>query len=372
MIMKVRNIRRAGDAAVMRVCVSAAMALALTAGAAFVPAQARTLNFATPSAPVDDPTTNVLRWWAEQVKERTDGSIDIKIHWLQSLIKYQESAQGVKSGIADISPMNPQYTEARMPLWSLSQTELGSGEHYVASEAWHQTVQKYEDAFDQELKRNGLKNLWSYTSGPRVFISSSRPYKSPQDFDGDKVRLTPLAVQAAKLEDWPVTPVNITFADVYSALDRGTIDGAQSYLTLLLTFKQNEVIDHVVETGIGQSMIVVNINRRVWESLSDKEQQVLTQLNGEVMERMARAGIEEGETAVDQLENDPKYPVQYYKLDAEQREVWEQGYAEAVQKHIAEVADRNPAAEKIHKYFIESLNEVEQEVQENGYPWDNN
>lgn len=349
-----------------------AIGLALTAGAGILPSHARTLHYATPAAPLDDPTTNVLRWWTEEVERRTNGSIEIEIHWLQSLIKYQESADGVRSGIADISPMNPQYTEARMPLWSLSQTELGSGDHYVASQAWHQTVEAFDDAFEQEMKRNGLKNLWHYTSGPRVFISSTRPYKVPEDFQGDKVRLTPRSVQAAKLENWPVTPVNISFAGLYSALERGTIDGAQSYLTLIHSYKQQEVIDYAVEPGIGQSMIVVNMNRRVWESFSDEEQQVFNDIADEIRQRFAQAGVKKAKTARDRLENDPKYPVEHYKLNAKQRDVWEEAYAAAVQKHVKQVANRNPAAENIHRYFIESLKEVEQEVQENGYSWEDN
>ncbi len=346
----------------------AIVALVLTAGGMSTPAQARTLHYATPAPPIDDPTTDVLRWWADEIERRTDGSIDIEIHWLQSLIKYQEAMQGVMAGIADISPSNPDYTKARNPLWSLSQTELGSGNHYVAAEAWSRVVEEYE-VLGNELKRMGLKNLTSYSSGPRVLISSARPYFVPEDFEGDKVRLTPRSVRTAELANWPVTPVNISFAGLYSALGRGTIDGAQSYLTLMLPFKQNEVVEHAVETGIGQSMIVVNMNRRVWNSLSEHEQQVLEEVSAEFQTRTARVAIEEAKKDRETLENHPEHPVELYKLDAEQRAVWEADYQAAVQEHIEQLVQRNPKAKEIHQAFMKALEEVEQEVEENGYPW---
>lgn len=333
--------------------------------------QARTLHYATPSPPIDgDPRTEALRWWADEIADRTDGSIKIKIHWLQSLITYQDAAKGVKAGIADISPMNPDYTKARMLLWTLSQTELGSGDPYVAAEAWTRTVKKFNKVFDRELQQMGLVNLTSISSGPRVLISSTRPYLVPADFKGDKVRLTPMSVQVAKDADWPVTSVNIEFADLYPALSRGTIDGAQSYLNLLLPYKQNEVVKHVVETGIGQSMIVTNMNRNAWESLSDHERKVMRDVSEEYRIRAGEAYVMDLKSARQEMENDKKHPVKVYKLDDEKTQVWADAYRPSVTKKMKELSKKKAKALEIHQYFMKTLDQVQKEVAEQGYPWE--
>ncbi|PHQ14541.1 TRAP transporter substrate-binding protein [Marinobacter profundi] len=348
-----------------------ALFLSLAAGMTAPQVEARTLNYATPAPPTERPSNDVLRWWAEEVERRTDGSIEIKIHWLQSLIKFKDAARGIQSGIADIGPMSPEYTMAQNPLLAMSQTELGSGDNYVASEAWRRATDDFEP-IEQEAARNGLKPIGFYSSGVRVNMSTTRPYLTPDDFKGDKVRLTPRAVSAAAANDWDLTSVNITFTDLYSGMERGTIDGAQSYLYLMAPYKHNEVAKYVVETGIGQSLVPVMMNARVWGSLSAKEKQVIQELEPVFNEKMAKAGLEEAEIAKNLLKTHPKYTVDYHVLTDEQRQLWEQHFAPAIDEYVADMAKRDPAASELHQRFLSQLQAVEQEVREQGYPWDRN
>lgn len=56
-------------------------ATTLLTGAALVPAQATTLHYASSSPPTDMAVNRVLRWWADELNTRTDGSLDIEFHW---------------------------------------------------------------------------------------------------------------------------------------------------------------------------------------------------------------------------------------------------------------------------------------------------
>ncbi|PCM43258.1 TRAP transporter substrate-binding protein [Marinobacter sp. ANT_B65] len=335
-------------------------------------ASARTLNYATPAAPnADRPTNQAILWWADEVAKRTNGSVEIKVHWAQSLLKYKDSARGIQSGIADMGPISPEYTLAMNPLMAVSQTDLGPGDNYIAVQAWLRAVNGFE-AFDKESARIGIRPIGYYSSGVRVNMSTTRPYITPDDFKGDKVRLTPRSINAAQANDWKVTPVNITFADFYSAMERGTIDGAQGYLYLMPPYKQNEVAKYVVVPNSGQSMVVVVMNNRAWDSLSDTEKQVFEELAPIFSEKMAQAGLQEAENAIDTLKNNPDYPVEYYSLTDEQRKVWEEQMRPAVDEYIADLTKRNSAATELHERFLSELYKVEEEVREQGYPWQSN
>ncbi|CUR45600.1 TRAP-type C4-dicarboxylate transport system, periplasmic component [Alloalcanivorax xenomutans] len=344
----------------------AAITFSLTS--ALAGADTRTLHYATPAPPTDRPSNEVLRWWTNEVKERTNGEIEIEVHWLQSLVKYHDSAQALSSGLADISPMNPEYVESRFPLWTLSQTEIGSGDNYIANEAWHRVLEK-NPAMAEELKKNNMVHLIAYSSGPRVNASTSRPYLTPDDFDGDKVRMTPRAVQAAKQANWNVTPVQVAFADIYSAMDRGTINGAQTYTYLMPPYKHHEVAKYAVETGIGQSMVVVNMNLDTWNSLTPEQQQVFAELNDEYRTRMARAGLQEAEDAREMMRTNKEFPTEFHILTAEQQKAW-QAALEPVERAYAEkLAKRDPRALEIFESFQNELRAVQKEVADNGYPW---
>eukprot|EP00163_Fabomonas_tropica_P006284 TRINITY_DN15866_c0_g1_i1.p1 TRINITY_DN15866_c0_g1~~TRINITY_DN15866_c0_g1_i1.p1 ORF type:complete len:365 (-),score=44.09 TRINITY_DN15866_c0_g1_i1:177-1271(-) len=355
----------------LRTLPTCALMIALISVSGISQVQARTLHYATPAPPTDRPTNQVLRWWAEEVSTRTNGSLEIEIHWLQSLLKFKDAAKGIQAGIADMGPVSPEYSTTIAPLLGVSQTELGSGDNYVAVEAWSRTVQNSE-AMEKEAARTGLKPIGYYSSGYRANLSTTRPYITPSDFKGDKVRLTNRGILAAKASDWDVTPVNLTFADFYSALERGTVDGVQSYIYLILPYKHNEVVKYVVQTGIGQSMVAVMMNQRVWNSLSPEEQKVISDLEPIFNEKMAQAGLKASDMALDALRNNPDYPVEFYRLNDEQRQAWEKEFTPAVNQYIADLSKRNPAAKEIHETFLAELNNVEKEVRELGYPWDRN
>ena len=333
-----------------------------------IQAEPRTLHYATAVAPTDRPNNRARHWWAEQIKARTNGEIEIEIHWMQSLVKYADTAQAVSSGLADIAGMTPDYTAARFPLWALSQTEVGPGDHYIAAEAWRRMMAD-TPALREELQRNNMAFMAVYSTGPRVLISNTRPYLTPEDFDGDRVRLTPRSVQAAQQADWEVTPINLTFTDIYSAMDRGTINGAQTYTYLMPPYKHHEVAKYAVETGIGQSMVVVNMNLDTWNSLTPEQQQVFAELNDEYRTRMARAGLQEAEDAREMMRTNKEFPTEFHILTAEQQKAW-QAALEPVERAYAEkLAKRDPRALEIFESFQNELRAVQKEVADNGYPW---
>lgn len=347
-------------------------ALAIVASAAVVPAQARTLHYATPSPPTDNPSNEVLRWWADEIRSRTNGSIEIKVHWLGSLVKYVDAAQGVSSGIADIAPMTPEYTQARLPLWSLSATTIGSGDPYVATEAWRR-VRQDSDALREETRRFNMKYIAHYSSGGSpVWVSNTRPYVQPEDLGGDKVRLSARTARAAEIGEWPAAQVSLPFTAAYSAMGRGTIDGTQFYLQYMIPYKLYEVAKYVVQPGLGQQTAVVMMNRRVWKSLSEKEQQVFVELRPEFLLRMSRANVKEIDDARAELTDNPEYPVELVKLDDAQREAWKGSLASAQKEFVEKLAEHNPEATRIHQRYMAMLQKVEQEAEENGYPWGRN
>ncbi len=334
-----------------------------------IQAEPRTLHYATAVAPTDRPNNRARHWWAEQIKARTNGEIEIEIHWMQSLVKYADTAQAVSSGLADIAGMTADYTAARFPLWALSQTEVGPGDHYIAAEAWRRMMAD-TPALREELQRNNMAFMAVYSTGPRVLISNTRPYLTPEDFDGDRVRLTPRSVQAAQQADWEVTPINLTFTDIYSAMDRGTINGAQSAAYLVPLFKHHEVAKHIVETGNGQSMILEAMNLDTWNSLTPEQQQVFKEVNRELEVRMAEAGLEELEQAREMIRSNREFPTEYHILNARQQAQWETGYLPVERAFAEKTGKRAPQAVSVFERFQERLGEVAAEVKESGYPWE--
>lgn len=348
-----------------------AIALACALGMLFVagPVMARTLSYAFYVAPNDSQTQEVMRWWADQVEKRTSGELKVEIAYMGSLLKLKDAVEGVSAGIADAAIVVPAYSQALMPLHYLSTTDVGSSDPYVGIEAWSRLYDKFPE-LEQELDRNNLVYLGNTSSGAAVLISRKRPYLTPEDIKGTKLRLASRWARASQIAGWGAANVSLTIPDVYAALQRGTIDGANSYITSILSFRHNEVIDYITEPNLGQQMNIIVMNKRVFSSLSKEHQAILKELGVEWRNRHAKA--QGADAAADRVKiaEDATYPVKIISLTDEQRRAWEPALLDADRELAEKLAKRAPIAPKLFEAYKEEIEAVEKEVAAKGYPWE--
>ncbi|WP_101675257.1 TRAP transporter substrate-binding protein DctP [Alloalcanivorax mobilis] len=332
-------------------------------------ASARAISFASSTPPTNTSYNRVLKWWSDELEKRSDGELSLNIHYMGSLVKLKDAVDGVSSGVADAGYVIPAYSQARMPLHYLSTTGVGTGDQYVAMEAWRRMYDRFPE-LKEELDRNNMVYLSHYSIGPSVLLSKNRPYYTPDDLKGDKIRLASRWARAAEQGGWNVATVNLTFPDIYTALERGTIDGAQSYLNLVIPYRHHEIANYVIEPNLGQQTNIVVMNKRVYENLSEKSKKALKSLQDELLLREAREDLIDSKNSRDELTNDKKYPTKVIRLNAEQRRSWAKAVSQADEDVVGRLAKRNPAAPKIYKAYMAEIDKVEKEVEENGYPWD--
>ncbi|QJD59898.1 TRAP transporter substrate-binding protein DctP [Pseudomonas sp. gcc21] len=347
----------------------ASLALAAVFTTASFDAQARQISYASASPPTETGINKALSWWAQELESRTDGEVSVNVHYMGSLVKLKDAVGGISSGVADAGYVIPAYSQARMPLHYLSTTAEGSGDQYVTMEAWRRMYDKFPQ-LQEELDRNNMVYLSHYSIGPGVLISKDTPFFTPDDFGGKKIRLASLWAKAASLEPWNVNPVNLTFPDIYTALGRGTIDGAQSYLNYVIPYRHHEIVNHVVEPSLGQQTNIVVMNKRVYENLSQKTRAVIEELKGEWLVRQARGDIEDNLNAREELENHPEYPTKVHQLNEEQRKVWAEAVKGSARDNLEQTAKRNSIAKELYGAYLEEINIVAKEVEQNGYPWE--
>lgn len=356
---------------VHKALVTGAIVLTLTAGfsAAIAQTEVKTLSYAAANPPGPSGINNALKWWAQELYQRTDGTLEVEFFHMGSLVKLKDALEGISSGVADMGYLVPAYSASRLPLWNLATTSRGPGDEWVAVESWRR-IRDNTPEIKEEERQNNLKYIAHYSLGPVVLLSKDRPYLSPDDLDGDKVRLPGSYARAAREQGWDVTSVNLTFPDVYTGLERGTIDGTMTYMGHIPTYRHHEVASHLVEPTVGQNMNTIVMNRSTWDSLSAEEQSVFHELQGELLLRLAKGNFEERQAVRKQLQTDPDNPVQFYSISYSQRDQWERGMSRASSEKVAQSTKYAPEATDINENYMSMLEQIEQETADEGYPWE--
>lgn len=131
-----------------------------------------------------------------------------------------------------------------------------------------------EELLDVSLPYN-LKGVTYYDAGARSFYVNKRSGKAvrtPEDLYGLSIRVMKSKTAVRMVEVLGANPVPIPFGELYSALDTGTVDGAENNPPSLHTSKQYEVssVYSLDEHTLVPDIIIMS--RDAWERLTPQEQ----------------------------------------------------------------------------------------------------
>jgi TRAP-type transport system periplasmic protein len=237
--------------------------------------------------------------WAETVKSRTNGRVNITVFPGGTLTKAPQCYEGVVNGISDIGMSCFAYTRGRFPLLEAIDLPVGYPDGLTATRAATELTAKYQP---EEIE--DVKILYVHGHGPGI-LASKKPVKSMADLKGLKVRATGLSSKIVK--NLGGVPIGMSQPETYEALQKGVVEATLCPIETLKGWKQGEVVDYVTEsraTGYTTSMFVA-MNKSTWEKLPAEIQAVITDVSAEFVDKHGEAwdmADQEGRSYITELE----------------------------------------------------------------------
>src|SRR5258705_9414863 len=277
--------------------VLAALATALVAGGASmapapVQAQAKPIvwNLPTVAAPTYYHTVNYNAWGAK-LKEKSGGRMEIRVHPASSLYPGPELIPAVLDGRSEVGTILASYlTDVLLEMGPL---ELPFMTGSVAEQK--KAAMQLRPFYTEMLAKKGLK-LLAINTWPSQQIFSTVPIRTVDDWKGKKIRVYG-ADSANVTRLLGGSPVNIAFGEVYSALEKKTVDGAMTSATNAEPMKFFEVakfLDYWYLAGAAQEWLVAN--QKSWDALpKDLQQAVLDSIKETNLEEKEWADAEAAE-----------------------------------------------------------------------------
>jgi len=117
----------------------------------------------------------------------------------------------------------------------------------------------------------GLKGLCLWENGFRNFTNNKVAVSKPADMATMKIRTMENEVHLAAWKALGANPTPMAFAEVFTALQQGTIDGQENPLGIINANKFQEVQKYVSMTQHVYTPYIVCMNLDKWNSLSDNQ-----------------------------------------------------------------------------------------------------
>lgn len=168
--------------------------------------------------------TNFLKnvWLPEMVKQ-TGGKITIQDFWGGAMVSAPEALKAIGDNVANMGFVFPEFYSKQLPLHQgFKLFPIGPGS-WAAQHWFYEKVYSEIPEFKAELKKFNQMPLLATAGLPGAFLST-KPITKISDLKGRKWRASSRWVLAF-LKNAGATPVSVPWADVYMALQTGTIDG---------------------------------------------------------------------------------------------------------------------------------------------------
>jgi tripartite ATP-independent transporter DctP family solute receptor len=137
-------------------------------------------------------------------------------------------------------------------------------------------------ALFDSLPKQGIRVIAVWENGFRHLTNNIRPVAKPEDLKGIKLRVPSGIWRVKMFKAYAANPSPMAYAEVYSALQSGVMDGQENPLAQIWSGKFHEVQKYISLTGHVYSPSYIVVNESFWQRLPADQRQVIEQLALEV------------------------------------------------------------------------------------------
>jgi tripartite ATP-independent transporter DctP family solute receptor len=221
-------------------------------------------------------------WAAEEIAKRTDGRYKIDVFPASQLGKESDINQGLTLGTVDIIISGSSFAAREFPPIGVTYFPFifRDADHllaYTKSDKYKELTAGYEEASGHHITATTYYGTRHTTS--------NKPIEKCADMQGLKIRVPDVPAYLAMPRSCGANTTPIAFAEVYLALQQGTVEAQENPLTTIEAKKFYEVQKHIVLTGHIVDHLNTIVSQSRWSQLSDEDKKIFTEVMQEAAKR---------------------------------------------------------------------------------------
>lgn len=213
--------------------------------------------------------------WADMVRERTNGRINIKLYPGVSLVNGDQTREfaALRQGVIDLaigSTINwsPQVRELNIFSMPFLATTYAQTDALTQGEVG----KKIFEAINQ---KGAIPLAWG-ENGFRQLSNSKRIVTSPADLKGLKIRVVGSPLFNDTFTALGANPTQMSWADAQPALASGAVDGQENPLAIFVAAKMDKLNQkYITAWNYMNDPLVFVVNKDVWNSWTPEDREIV-------------------------------------------------------------------------------------------------
>lgn len=214
----------------------------------------------------------ISQLFADTVKERTDGNVEISVFPADQLGKQLEAVEGTMLGTQDIFLVS----DTVLSNWVPDMGILNLPFLFSSLDDVHKVLEgPVGDKLEAKMDGTGAVVIGWWMGGLRNVTNNKQPITKPEDLKNVKIRVPEGEVFVETFKAMGANPVVISFGELYSALQLGTADAQENPPAHILTKKFYEVQAYTSKTAhiyLGSPLIM---NKAKLDAIPEEYRKIL-------------------------------------------------------------------------------------------------
>ena len=237
----------------------------------------------------------------EQFGDAISERFTLEPYYGATLFRQGTELVAIQRGNLEMGNIAPQDIANQIPAWSMLTSaylfrDVGHLRTFFASDVGKEFTQMAEDQL-------GIHILGPTYFGTRqVGLAIDREIRTPEDMAGIKLRMPGGEAWQFLGSSLGANPTPMDYAEVYTGLQTGAIDGQDNPLPNVQNMKFYEVMDQIVLTShlVGYDLYV--ISAEVWNGLSDEDRQLIEAAADEALSWSENMHLEQEQELIAEFE----------------------------------------------------------------------
>ena len=222
----------------------------------------------------ENPYAKGAEKFAQLVKEKTGGKVEIQVFPSSQLGNQRDLVEGTQFGTIDFTMTSTAVLGNFLPQVAVFDLP------FIFRDVQH--AYKALDTVGMEIaqKLQGMKLLAYYENGVRHMTNSKRPIRKPEDMKGLKIRVMEQPIYIEMIKALGGNPTPMAFGELFTALQQGVVDGQENPAAHIYTARFFEVQKYISLTAHTYSAEPMLVSLAAWNKLpKDLQEKVQSAAN---------------------------------------------------------------------------------------------
>lgn len=256
--------------------------------------------------------SKTIHVFADKVAELTGGKTKVNVADSGALYSDAQILEAVQEGLVEVGLVGTYKWGGQVPAADVFDLpflfpDLSSPKKFLDAGA--------NDILDAEFNKKGVKNLFWCDYGFIQMWNNVHPLHTPKDFEGLTMR-SYSAGDSITLKALGAAPTLISSAEMYMAIQQGTVKGATTGMPAAVSRKIYEVSKYLTIANYSTAQFSVQANLEWWNDQDEETKKAIMEA-GKVAEQYLRDAVAASEGAAEKTVRDAGLEVN--TLTAEER-----------------------------------------------------